>query len=146
FLTAMSLFTLGTFIAMISPNFSILVLGRMLQASGSGMMMPLLMNIILIVFPIEKRGTAMGFFGLVMFVAPAIGPTLSGCIVEHYSLRILFTIILPIIMTGIIYASLRLTNLNPIKDMALEFLSIVLSSISFGGLMYGFSSFGDLGR
>lgn len=145
FLTAMSLFTLGTFIAMISPNFSILVLGRMLQASGSGMMMPLLMNIILIVFPIEKRGTAMGFFGLVMFVAPAIGPTLSGWIVEHYSWRILFALILPFGMIALIYASFRLKNLTPIKDMTLDVLSLVLSSIAFGGLLYGFSSVGDLG-
>lgn len=145
FLTAMSLFTLGTFIAMISPSFSILVLGRMLQASGSGMMMPLLMNIILIVFPIEKRGTAMGFFGLVMFVAPAIGPTLSGWIVEHYSWRILFAIILPFGMIALIYALFRLKNVTPIKDMTLDVLSLVLSSIAFGGLLYGFSSVGDLG-
>src|SRR5699024_8947182 len=102
--TAMSLFTLGTFIAMVSSSFSVLVIGRMLQAGGSGMMMPLLMNIILIAFPIEKRGTAMGFFGLVMFVAPAIGPTLSGWIVQEYSWRVLFAIILPFGIIALIYA------------------------------------------
>src|SRR5699024_9518930 len=90
FLTAMSLFKLGTAVAMISPTFAILIVGRMLQASGSAMMMPLLMNIMLTAFPIERRGTAMGFFGLVMFVAPAIGPTLSGWVIEHYSWKTLF--------------------------------------------------------
>src|SRR5699024_10744111 len=90
FLWAMSLFILGTFIAMLAPSFIILVAGRMLQASGAGLMMPLLMNVILVAFPVERRGTAMGIFGLVMFVAPAIGPTLSGWVVEHYSWRTLF--------------------------------------------------------
>src|SRR5690625_7650347 len=89
---------------MISPTFSLLVVGRMLQASGSGMMMPLLMNVILIAFPIEKRGTAMGFFGLVMFVAPAIGPTLSGWVIQQYSWRVLFSIILPFGIIALIYA------------------------------------------
>lgn len=82
FLWAMGLFTLGTLTAMIAPSFLVLIAGRMLQASGSGLMMPLLMNVILIAFPVERRGTAMGIFGLVMFVAPAIGPTLSGWVIE----------------------------------------------------------------
>src|SRR5699024_7456455 len=103
FLWAMSLFTLGTFIAMLAPSFIILVAGRMLQASGAGLMMPLLMNVILVAFPVERRGTAMGIFGLVMFVAPAIGPTLSGWVVEHYSWRTLFAIILPFGIIAIIY-------------------------------------------
>lgn len=145
FLTAMSLFTIGTFIAMISPTFSFLVIGRMLQASGSGMMMPLLMNIILIAFPIERRGTAMGIFGLVMFVAPAIGPTLSGWVVQHYSWRVLFAIILPFGIFAIIYAIFRLRNLTPTKEMTLDIVSLILSSIAFGGLLYGFSSVGDKG-
>ena len=145
FLCAMSLFTLGTFVAMISPNFLMLVVGRMLQAAGSGMMMPLLMNVILIAFPIERRGTAMGVFGLVMFVAPAIGPTLSGWIVEHYSWRVLFAIILPFGIIALIYAAFRLKNITPLKEMKLDVFSVVLSSIGFGGLLYGFSSVGDYG-
>ena len=85
FITAMSLFSLGTLIAVIAPTFGLLVVARMIQASGSAMMMPLLMNIMLVAFPVERRGSAMGLFGLVMFTAPAIGPTLSGYIIEHYS-------------------------------------------------------------
>jgi MFS family permease len=78
FLTAMSLFTIGTILAGFAHIFPILLAGRMIQASGSAIMMPLLMNVMLVSFPVEKRGAAMGVFGLIIMFAPAIGPTLSG--------------------------------------------------------------------
>lgn len=145
FITAMSLFTVGTLLAMLAPSFGVLVAARMIQASGSAMMMPLLMNIMLVAFPIERRGTAMGVFGLVMITAPAIGPTLSGWIVEHYTWRTLFGIILPFAILTLVYAFFKLRNITPNRDMKLDFLSLVLSSIGFGGLLYGFSSAGDMG-
>src|SRR5699024_3247772 len=145
FLAAMGLFTLGTFVAFISPTFTFLIVGRMLQASGSGLMMPLLMNIILMVFPVEKRGTAMGFFGLVMFVAPAIGPTLSGYIVENYTWRILFAIILPFGIFALIYAFFRLKNITPLRNVLFDVQSVILSSIGFGAILFGFSSVADFG-
>jgi len=145
FLTAMVLFTLGTLVASLSPSFGILLTGRMIQAAGSAVMMPLLMNIMLTSFPIEKRGTAMGIFGLVMVVAPAIGPTLSGWIVEHYSWRMLFNIVLPFAIIILIYSVFKLKNITPQRDIKLDVVSIILSSIGFGGLLYGFSSAGDVG-
>lgn len=145
FLTAMSLFTLGTFLASISPTFSILLLARMLQAAGSAMMMPLLMNIMLTAFPIEKRGTTMGLFGLVMVMAPAIGPTLSGWLVENYSWRRLFDIILPFAVFILVFAVIKLRNITPQRDIKLDFPSLILSSVGFGSFLYGFSSAGDKG-
>ncbi|MCT4781573.1 MFS transporter, partial [Exiguobacterium antarcticum] len=96
FILAMTLFSLGTILAGFADTFPVLLAGRMIQASGSAIMMPLLMNVMLVSFPIEKRGTAMGFFGLIMMGAPAIGPTLSGWIIEHYDWRMLFHFITPI--------------------------------------------------
>ncbi len=145
FLVAMSLFGLGTLVAMISPTFSILVLGRMIQASGAALMMPLLMNVMLTVFPIERRGTAMGVFGLVMIVAPAIGPTLSGWIIEHYSWRTLFAIILPFAVASLLFAFFKLKNITPNRKVDLDVFSLVLSSVGFGGILFGFSSAGDDG-
>ena len=81
FITSMAIFTLGTAMAALAPNFGLLLTGRMVQAAGSSVMGPLLMNVMLVAFPREKRGAAMGIFGLVMITAPAIGPTLSGFIV-----------------------------------------------------------------
>ncbi len=95
FLSAMCLFTLGTFIAAVAPGFTALLFGRLLQAAGTGLLFPLLTNVVFAMVPIEKRGSAMGTIGIVITFAPAIGPTLSGIIVEHFSWRVLFFSVLP---------------------------------------------------
>lgn len=145
FITAMTLFTIGTFLATIAPSFHIIVIARMIQACGSAMMMPLLMNVMLVAFPVERRGSAMGIFGLVMFTAPAIGPTLSGWIIEHYSWRTLFGIVLPFAFLPLLFAIFKLRNITPNRKVQLDVFSLILSSIGFGGLLYGFSSAGDKG-
>ena len=140
------IFSLGTLTCNdCTQRFGVLVAGRMIQASGSAMMMPLLMNVMLTAFPVERRGAAMGIFGLVMFTAPAIGPTLSGWVIEHYSWRVLFGIVLPIAILTLIYAIFKLRNITPNRNMKLDVFSLILSSIGFGGLLYGFSSAGDKG-
>src|SRR5690625_2049345 len=96
FFTAMGLFGVGTFISSIAPNFTILLTGRVLQAAGDGIMMPLMQTILFLIFPINKRGSAMGMFGMVIAFAPAIGPTLSGWLVDQFPWRSLFYIVLPI--------------------------------------------------
>ncbi|MFD2628530.1 DHA2 family efflux MFS transporter permease subunit [Oceanobacillus kapialis] len=145
FLTAISLFSIGTLLAMLAPSFGILVLARMIQASGSAVMMPLLMNVMLTAFPVEKRGSAMGIFGLAMITAPAIGPTLSGWVIEHYDWRVLFGIVLPFTLFTLVYAFLKLNNITENRDVRLNIPSLILSSIGFGGILYGFSMAGEKG-
>ncbi|MFC7392288.1 DHA2 family efflux MFS transporter permease subunit [Scopulibacillus cellulosilyticus] len=145
FLAAMSLFAIGTFICGISPSFSILILGRVIQAAGAGIMMPLLTNVILTIFPADKRGSAMGVVGVAMVFAPAIGPTLSGWIVETFSWRLLFFIILPIAIIDIIVAIFFLKNVTKVSKPKLDILGVILSTVGFGGILYGFSSAGDKG-
>ncbi|MBL5768831.1 MFS transporter [Heyndrickxia sporothermodurans] len=141
FITAMAIFTLGTATAAFAPNFSVLLAGRMIQAAGSSVMGPLLMNIMLVSFPREKRGTAMGVFGLVMITAPAIGPTLSGYIVEYYDWRLLFKMILPLAIISLLLAIWKMKNvMDQNKKATVDFFSIILSTLGFGGLLYGFSS------
>ncbi|PXW88092.1 MFS transporter [Pseudogracilibacillus auburnensis] len=103
FLGAMTLFTVGTLISGIAPHFAILLIGRMIQAAGTGLLMPVLMNTILVLYPLEKRGTAMGTLGLVMMFAPAIGPTLSGLILESLHWRWLFFLVLPFAVFSIVF-------------------------------------------
>ncbi|QFF98835.1 MFS transporter [Psychrobacillus glaciei] len=145
FITAMVFFTAGTILAAIAPAFGVLIAARMIQAVGSAMMMPLLMNVMLTAFPIERRGAAMGMFGLVMILAPAIGPTLSGFILEHYQWRALFEIILPFAVVVLLLAIFKLRNITPNRDVKLDIFSLILSSIGFGSLLYGFSTAGDKG-
>lgn len=145
FLVAMGLFTIGTLIAGIAHAFPLLLTARMVQASGSAIMMPLLMNVMLVSFPIEKRGTAMGVFGLILMFAPAIGPTLSGWIVEHYDWRMLFHFVSPIAAIILIIGFWKLKDKKEKVNITLDFFSLLLSSIGFGGLLYGFSSAGNRG-
>ena len=146
FILAMSLFVLGTLLAGLAPTFAVLLAARMIQASGAALMMPLLMNVILVAFPVERRGTAMGLFGLVMIVAPAIGPTLSGYVVEHYSWRVLFFIVLPLALIPLALGIFKLKNLTPQnKELTLDKVSLVFSSLGFGGILYGFSTAGQNG-
>ncbi|WP_409273841.1 DHA2 family efflux MFS transporter permease subunit [Neobacillus sp. SCS-31] len=145
FLAAMSLFAIGTIVAGTAHVFPVLLTGRMLQASGSAILMPLLMNVMLVSFPIEKRGTAMGVFGLILMFAPAIGPTLSGWIIEHYDWRMLFHFVTPIAIAILLVGFFLLRDKKEKVDIRLETPSLVLSSIGFGGLLYGFSSAGSKG-
>src|SRR5690606_20345421 len=145
FIVATGIFTVGTLLASVSPNFGVLLAGRMIQAMGASVMSPLLMNVMLVSFPIEKRGTAMGFFGLVMMAAPAIGPTLSGYIVEHYNWRVLFTMILPFAIISIVISIWKLENVLPTRKITLDYFSVVLSTIGFGFLLFGFSTAGNVG-
>lgn len=145
FLTAMGLFTLGTLASAISPNFATLLVGRILQGTGAGIMMPLLQTIMFLIFPIEKRGTAMGMFGLVIAFAPAVGPSLSGYLVDQYPWRSVFYVVLPIAIINIILAYFLLKNVTKQTNPKVDLLSIVLSTLGFGGLLYGFSTAGDMG-
>src|SRR5699024_7287960 len=145
FLTAMGLFTIGTFIAAISPDFTILMVGRILQASGAGIMMPLMQTILFLIVPVNRRGTAMGLFGLVIAFAPAIGPSLSGWLVDQFPWRSVFYVILPIAIIDIIAAYYLLKNVTEQKNPRLDILSVILSTIGFGGILYGFSTAGDAG-
>src|SRR5690625_1376231 len=112
FLTAMSLFAFGTLLAAIAPSFFLLLLGRIFQAAGAGIMMPLMQTIMFLIFPIERRGTAMGMFGLVIAFAPAIGPSLSGWLVDHFPWRSVFYVVLPIAIINIVAAYFLLKNIT----------------------------------
>ncbi len=142
FLTSLSIFALGTLIAAISHTFELLLVARVVQAAGSGIMLPLMMTVMLTIFPVEKRGAAMGMAGIVISFAPAIGPTLSGWLLEFFSWRGLFYVVLPIVVIAIIVASMFVKNVTKLTYPKIDILSILLSSLGFGGLLYGFSTIG----
>ncbi|TYS13335.1 DHA2 family efflux MFS transporter permease subunit [Rossellomorea vietnamensis] len=145
FLVAMGLFTVGTLLAGIAHVFPVLLAGRMIQASGTAILMPLLMNVMLVSFPVEKRGAAMGMFGLIMMAAPAIGPTLSGWIVENYDWRMLFHFVTPIAIIVFLLGLFLLKDKKEKVDIRLDIISVILSSAGFGSILYGFSSAGTKG-
>lgn len=145
FLAAMSTFSLGTLVAGIAPIFALLLVGRVLQASGTAIMLPLLTTTILALIPAYRRGAMMGTVSIVISVAPAIGPTISGLIVESLSWRFMFFFVLPIALGVLAYAAKNLKNVGETNSASLDILSVVVSALGFGGLLYGFSSAGEGG-
>ncbi|MCY8523063.1 DHA2 family efflux MFS transporter permease subunit [Bacillus atrophaeus] len=145
FLVAMICFTLGTLVCGIAPNFSTMLIGRLIQAVGGGILQPLVMTTILFIFPPESRGKGMGIFGLAMMFAPAVGPTLSGWIIEHYTWRIMFYGLVPIGALVIILALFLFKNMVEPQKIKLDTLGAFLSIVGFASLLYGVSEAGSDG-
>ncbi|WP_051353077.1 MDR family MFS transporter [Thalassobacillus devorans] len=146
FIGVMSVFLAGTIIAASAINFSMLLTGRMIQAVGTGLLIPVIMNALLLLYPPEVRGRIMGTFGLVIMFAPAIGPTLSGVIVDFLGWRWLFITVIPFAIFSILFGIKYLQNVGEVTRPKADVLSIVLSSIGIGGIVYGFSSAGESGE
>ncbi len=145
FITSVSLFTIGSIICSISVNFSMLMVGRVIQAAGAGIIMPLLMTVFFTIFPPEKRGKAMGILGIVMIFAPAVGPALSGWIVGHYSWRLLFDIVIPIGILDLILSAMWMKDVTEVTNPKFDFPGLIFSTLGFGFLLYGFSEAGNNG-
>ncbi|BBI34245.1 MDR family MFS transporter [Cohnella abietis] len=145
FLGAMILFSAGTLVCALAVDFPVLLIGRIIQAFGTGLMLPVMMNTILILYPPEKRGAAMGSIGLVIMFAPAIGPTLSGLILEKFEWPWLFYFVLPFALLSVVIAAIYLKNVSEVTKPKVDIISIILSTIGFGGIVYGFSSSGEKG-
>lgn len=143
FLGTMITFTLGTTICAIAPTFSILLVGRLIQAAGTGLLMPIVFNVFLLIFPPERRGKVMGLVGMVIMFAPAIGPTLSGIIVQYFGWRFLFIFVIPFTLFAIVFAYKYLVNVSEVTKPKVDVLSLVYSTIGFGSIVYGFSSAGE---
>nr|WP_286201405.1 DHA2 family efflux MFS transporter permease subunit [Bacillus sp. ISL-4] len=145
FQTSMIIFLAGTIVSAVASNFPVLLTGRLIQAAGAGIIMPLLMNVVLSLFPPEKRGSAMGYVGLAIIFAPAIGPTLTGYVLETFPWQAMFYGMIPFTIIVIICGFIYLKNVSEPVHSKVDFISVSLSTIGFGALMYGFSEAGNAG-
>ena len=145
YISAMTTFLVGTITCWAAVNFPMLLAGRLIQAVGVGVSMPLLQTMMLTIFPANKRGTAMGLAGIVIGLAPAIGPTLSGWVIDNLNWRDLFGMIIPIVALVILASFWLMRSVLETHKEPLDVLSAVLSTIGFGSMLYGFSSVGNDG-
>ncbi|RKP51521.1 DHA2 family efflux MFS transporter permease subunit [Cohnella endophytica] len=145
FQASMIIFLAGTIVSALAHSFDLLLVGRLIQAAGAGIIMPLLMTVILTVFPPDKRGAAMGMVGFAIIFAPAIGPTLAGYVMEHYSWRTMFYGMIPFVVIVIAIAFIYLKNVAERSYPKIDIGGVVLSTIGFGAILYGFSSAGTKG-
>ncbi|MDQ1623450.1 MAG: transporter, family, lincomycin resistance protein [Actinomycetota bacterium] len=142
FMLAMGLFSAGTLLAALAQGFGILLLARIIQAGGTAIMLPLLMTTILTLVPVSRRGAVMGNVSIAISVAPAMGPTVSGLILEHFSWRFMFDFVLPIALAAFAIGAKYLTNIGDTEKTRLDALSVLLTVPAFGGLVYGLSQIG----
>ncbi|MET1249309.1 MDR family MFS transporter [Sporolactobacillus sp. STCC-11] len=145
YIAAMLIFLSGTLLAVLAPNFPILLIGRLIQAVATGIMIPLMQTILLLIFPKRKRGVAMGLDGLVLAFARVIGPTGAGLIIDHFNWRVLFCAFIPVALLAAFLAPAAMRKIVPLEQKSIDYVSLVLSTLGFGGLLYGFSSVGHHG-
>ncbi|MFP3510390.1 DHA2 family efflux MFS transporter permease subunit [Peribacillus sp. SIMBA_075] len=145
FLASMLIFLAGTIVSAVATTFPVLLTGRMIQAAGAGIIMPLLTNVIFTIYPPNKRGAAMGMVGFAIIFAPAIGPTLAGYILENYEWELMFYGMIPFTLLVIIFGFIYLKNVSEQVITKMDIISVILSTIGFGTLLYGFSRAGSVG-
>jgi DHA2 family lincomycin resistance protein-like MFS transporter len=145
FIAAMSLFSLGTLIAFLAPGFPVLLVARVVQASGTAIMMPLLMTTIMTLVPAQSRGRMMGRVSIVISLAPAIGPTMAGLLLDTVGWRWIFGVVLPIALFALAAGARWIHNLGETTKAPIDVLSVVLSAFGFGGIVYGLSQIGGAG-
>ena len=145
FIVSLFFSIIGTCVSAISPTFALLLAGRIIQAVGTAIILPLMMQVVLMIYPINQRGAAMGKIGLVIIFAPAIGPTIAGFVMEHFSWHSIFWMSLPFLLISFVLGLKFVQNVSEVRMVKFDGVSIVLSTIGFGGIVYGFSISGKLG-
>ncbi len=143
YLSAIFIFFIGTVMCYFATSFGGILTGRLVQAAGVGITAPVYQTIMTSIFPPAKRGAAMGTAGLVVGLAPAIGPTFAGWVLIHYSWRMLFLSIMPISLIVLVMGFFTLRKVLPTKKAPIDWLSVTFSIIGFGSMLFGFSSVGD---
>ncbi|RSM91894.1 MFS transporter [Kibdelosporangium aridum] len=143
YMIAMGVFLAGTLLSAVAPSFGVLLIGRIVQASGTAVMMPLLMTTLMVVVPEHDRGRVMGNVTLAISVAPALGPTVSGLILQVGSWRLLFVVVLPIAALVTVFGLRKMENIGEPEISSIDWLSVVVATLGFGGLVYGLSLFGE---
>ncbi|NYH92190.1 MDR family MFS transporter [Actinopolymorpha rutila] len=143
--TAMGIFLAGTALSAAAPVFEVLLLGRIIQALGTAVMLPLLMTTLMTVVPESDRGRVMGNVTMAISVAPAMGPTVSGLVLQHGSWRMLFLLVMPIAGAVTWFGLRRLENVGEPHDSTIDWPSVVMAAVGFGGLVYGLTEFAEGG-
>ncbi|WP_437272152.1 DHA2 family efflux MFS transporter permease subunit [Staphylococcus succinus] len=142
-ITGILLSLAGVLIGAVAPNFGVLLFGRIIQALGTGMLLPIMMTVLMFIFPVEKRGAIMGIMGLVITAGPALGPTLSGIIISALSWHFIFWISAMLYIVVLILAFWRVENVGEITRPKIDIISIFLSTIAFAGLVFALSTMAE---
>lgn len=136
--------TAGALLAAVAPSFSILLIGRLVQAVGTGVFLPLMFSVVLMIFPMNKRGAVMGIVGLVITAGPALGPTISGLIISASSWRFIFVVMMVLNIILYVIGVPKMENVSNITKPKIDLLSLLLSTITFGGIVFALATLAEL--
>jgi DHA2 family lincomycin resistance protein-like MFS transporter len=143
FILALALFSTGTALAIVSQSLPLLIVARVIQASGTAVMMPLLMTTVMTLVAPENRGKMMGNISIVMSLAPAIGPVVGGTIIHFLPWQFMFILVLPIALLSLGLGLRLMVNVTTPRYAPLDVFSVIVSAFAFGGVVYGLSAFGN---
>jgi EmrB/QacA subfamily drug resistance transporter len=139
YLVTMALFTGGSLLCGLAWNNASLVVFRVIQGLGGGMMMPLSMTLLFKAVPPQQRNTIMGFYGLPLMLAPVLGPTLGGYLVEYVDWRVIFTLNVPVGAAGLFLGLTLLRESEFVRGLRFDLRGFVLSAIGFSALLLAFT-------
>lgn len=139
YIVALSLFLGGTVLAAVAPVFAALLAGRVLQAAGTALIMPLLMTTIMVLVPVERRGSVFGLVTIVIAVGPALGPTFAGLVLELASWRWIFLVMIPLAVLALVMGIWQIRNFEEPSRPPFDLLSVLLSAVGFAAAIYGLS-------
>ncbi len=145
YLTGIVIFICGLLLSMFSPSFGIMMVGRVLQGCGNGLLLSMAQVIILSTYPPEKRGSAMGMYGLAVALAPVIAPTLAGVFADTLGWRFIFGVVLIAMIIALIMAIAVLANVLETSKKKVDILSFILSVLAFGGITLGIGNVSNYG-
>ncbi|WP_214805848.1 DHA2 family efflux MFS transporter permease subunit [Exiguobacterium sp. s46] len=145
FLASMTLFFFGSVICSMAMNFPVMMIGRVVQAAGAGILMPLGSNVFMTLFPPHKRGAAMGMLGIAMILAPAVGPTITGYVIQNYDWHVMFYAMSFFGLVTLLLGTAWFRLTQPLSKPSFDALGVLFSTIGFGSLLYGFSEAGNDG-
>lgn len=143
YLTAIICFTLGLAICAISPNFELMMVGRVLQACGNGLLMSMAQVVLLTIYPVEKTGTVMGWYGLAVGAAPVVAPTIAGFLIDTVGWRMIFYISIIIMLISFVFAIKVFANVLETAEKKFDFVSFAISIFAFGGITLGIGNIGS---
>lgn len=141
FLGGMGLFAVGSALCATAPSFTFLMIGRICQACATGVVMPSVFALVLLVFPKERRGSAMGIIGLIVSFAPAVGPSLSGVLVDSIGWRALFVTVVILAAAILVMGFFMMRNFEGFARTSFDGLSVVLLALGMMAMLYGLSTF-----
>lgn len=142
-IAAISFAIIGSLLGALAPNFTILLIGRFVQALATGIILPLMFSVVMLIFPVEKRGAVMGIVGIILTAGPALGPSIAGVIVSTLNWHYIFWMMAIVYVIVLFVAFSKVDNVSEVTRPKIDMLSLVSSTFGFGGVVFALATLAE---